>query len=126
MGANEYFIGGMEFDEVLTTRATMALTTLFINRPYGKFRDIWAKKVMKADGYSSKLKKFTTDVTASAVFYAPVYTAMIKASGASWEETGSALAGGMALITLTGRSFGGVLDKSRELFGIKPALNKGS
>lgn len=124
MGANEYFIAGMELDEVLSTRGGMVVTNMFIGRPYGKFRDFWARKVMRADANSSRLKKWATDITAPIMFYAPVYAAMMKMSGASWEETGTALATGMTIVTLSGRPYGWFLDKCRRIMGVKPALDK--
>ncbi|MBW2990926.1 L-alanine exporter AlaE [Candidatus Woesearchaeota archaeon] len=122
-GANEYFIGGLEPNEVLKTRLGMSFMGLFISRPYGKFREFWAK-LLKTDAESSKLKKFVTDVTGNVAYYSPVYAGIMTLSGASIEEIAKALPAGIVIGFISGRPMGWFMDKSRKLFKVKPVLDK--
>jgi hypothetical protein len=122
---NEYFIAGMEPDEVLASRIGMTLVNSVVGRPYGLFRDFWAEKVMKADGDSSRKKKALADTTSLLAFYMPFYAGVAKfGAGASWEEVGTAIGSGSIMLAITARPYGIVLDKVRKKFGVKTALEK--
>ncbi len=120
-GAGEYFIAGMEPDELLKTRVGMSLVGFVIYRPYGKFRDYWAK-LLNADAKSSSLKKFFTDVSGNMLYFTPFYAGMMCVSGASVEEMGTALCAGMITAPLTARPYGWIMDRWRRMWGTKPTL----
>ena len=120
--ANEYFIAGLEPKEVLSTRLGMSVVGLFASRPYGKFREYWAKRC-KTNPDSSRLRKFITDASGSLIFYAPIYSAILGISGASSEEIALALPVGMTTAIITGRPYGWFLDKWRKTFRVKPVLD---
>ena len=120
--ANEYFVGGLESEEVLSTRIGMSIAGLFISRPYGKFREYWAKRC-KTNPDSSRLRKFVTDVSGNLLFTTPIYSTIMWASGASPEEMTLALPAGLTAATIVGRPYGWFLDKWRKRFGVKPVLD---
>lgn len=122
LAANEYFLGGLEPKEVLTTRISMSIAGLFTSRLYGKFREYWAKKC-KTNPDSSRLRKFVTDTTGIVVFYTPIYSAGMLLSGASAEEIAVALPAGTVIGALTGRPYGWCLDKWRKIWKVKPVLD---
>jgi len=121
-GAGEYFIGGMEPEEIMKTRLGMSLLGLVVYRPFGKFRDAWVKLLRTNQG-SSKLRKFATDVSANIVFFAPIYTGVAYLAGASPDEIGASLSSGILTVTITGRPYGWFLDRWRKMFGVRPALD---
>ena len=122
LAANEYFIGGLEPEEVLSTRIGMSITGLFASRLYGKFREYWAKRC-KTDADSSRLRKFVTDVSGNLIFYTPIYSTIMWTSGASPEEIALALPAGLTTGTIMARPYGWFLDKWRKKFGVKPVLD---
>jgi hypothetical protein len=123
-GPNEYILGGLRGSEFVKQRVGMSLFNLVFGGAFGKFRNYWAKNIMKATPNSSRLYKAVNDITASVIFYGPLYVGLMKSLGASWEETFAALGGGVLTCTIAGRPYGWCQDKWRKLFGVKPALEK--
>jgi hypothetical protein len=123
-GPSEYIFGGLRGDEFLKQRAGMSLFNLAFGGAFGKFRNYWAKSVMKATPKSSRFYKGVSDITASIIFYGPLYVGLMKSSGASWEETSAALGVGTLTCAVTGRPYGWCQDKWRKLFGVRPALEE--
>ncbi len=120
-GANEFFIGGLEPDELLKTRLGMSAFNLIFSRPYGKVREYWAK-LLKADADSSRLKKFITDTSSNIVFYSPIYASMMWMADASPNEIITTTLSGIAISSVAARPMGWFMDKTRKLFKVKPTL----
>ncbi len=120
--ASEYFVGGLEPEEILSTRIGMSIAALFISRPYGRFREYWTKRC-KTNPDSSRLRKFVTDVSGNLIFYTPIYSTIMWANGVSPEEIALALPAGITTATIMGRPYGWFLDKWRKKFGVKPTLD---
>jgi len=121
-GAGEYLIVGMDSEEVIKTRIGMSIIGLGVYRPFGKFREYWAK-LLKSDENSSFIKKTMTEISAGAVFFTPIYAGVTFLSGVSFEEIALSATIGAVLTGVTARPYGWCLDKSRKLFGIKPVLD---
>jgi len=121
---NEYFLGGLRGDEFVKQRVGMSLFNLIFGGAFGKFRNYWAKNIMKATPNSSRFYKAVSDTAASVIFYGPLYIGLMKSLGASWEETASAFGGGLLTCAVTGRPYGWCQDKWRKLFGVRPALEE--
>lgn len=120
-GTNEYFIAGLELDEIISTRIGMSTISLLSSRPYGKFREYWAK-ICKTSPGDSNLRKYLTDVSANIVFYVPIYGGILYTSDVSSDEVGIALSTATALAVVIGRPYGWFLDKWRKIFKVKPVL----
>ena len=84
MASIEKFIAGMDNKEVLKSRLFAAAYHAIFMRPYGKFREWYAKK-WKADPDSSRFKKFLVDTSAMILVQTPSYSAILLLSGASLE-----------------------------------------
>jgi hypothetical protein len=112
----------INFDQILATRERMSLMALLIARPYGKFRNYWAKNIWGIKKESSRLTKYAADVSGNLLFYGGIYTLASYCSDRTPEEFVAAL--GLAAITtaITGRPYGMFMDKVREKFGIEPAM----
>lgn len=123
MAMDELFISGMDGEEVLKSRLVAIGMGLIVARPQAIFRQYWAD-LWKADGDSSKLKKFIVDTTAQMAWQAPLYSTILYFSGVSWDEGTTALATGLVIGTVFGRFYGYFQDKWRKLWGTKPTLDK--
>ena len=119
----EYLIAGMESEEILKSRLMAAGVQALVMRPYGKFREYWAKK-WNANAESSRLKKFLVDTSALSIFQAPLYSAILYFSDVSLEEGLRALPVGILIGAASGRPYGYWLDKWRKIWGKKPTLSK--
>lgn len=122
MAASEYLIAGMEGEKVLRSRIYAAGVHALVMRPFGKFREWWAKK-WKTDETSSWKRKLFVDTSANVMFQVPVYSAILYHSGATIKEIAYALPVGLLIGTLSGRPYGYFLDKCRKVFGAKATLS---
>ncbi|MBI2498684.1 L-alanine exporter AlaE [Candidatus Woesearchaeota archaeon] len=121
---NELVIAGMGSYETLKARSISIPLGFLLGRPFGRFREFYAKHIFKADENSSKTRKFLVDTTASLVFNAPVYASILTVSGASLREIAIGLPSYAILNTVLARPYGWFLDQFRKPFGIKPTLDK--
>ena len=121
-GINEYFIAGMEGDEVLQTRLISAGVNFFYGGIYGWFRGKWAN-FWNTDANSSRLRKLIVDTTGNVTLGVPTYIGILASSGASAKEIAATLPGLFTLVIVTGRPFGWYMDKVKKLFGVKPTLD---
>jgi hypothetical protein len=117
------YAAGMDTPEVLKARAFAAGSHMLITRPYGKFREWWAK-YWGADAESSHLKKFVVDTSALIMIATPLYATALSVAGASLKEGSIALPIGITFGVFSGRPFGWWMDKWRKLWKKKPLLSK--
>lgn len=125
LAINELFVAHMTPYETLKARLiSIPLGFVLGGRPYGFWRQTYAR-VFKTDENSGRIRKFLVDTSASLIFNGIVYTGILKSSGASWEEVGTALGSYAIFINMPfGRLYGWFLDKFSKQFGIKPTLDK--
>jgi len=117
MGTGEYFIAGLESDEVLKLRVIGAATDLVGSFLYGYSRERWAM-LWHTNAQSSRLRKFFVDSSMSIAFAIPYGLALFLV-GADRKEASVALVVG----TVTGRAYGYLLDKWRKRWGTTPTLD---
>ncbi|HLC22386.1 MAG TPA: L-alanine exporter AlaE [Candidatus Nanoarchaeia archaeon] len=117
----EHYIADMENEQVLRTRMCAIAAHLLLGRPYGKFRDWWAK-TLHVDASSHRLAKYLTDSSARLLYQIPVYPVVLFISGADWEKGKVAYPTSLAIGAVTGIAYGYCLDLWRKFFGAKPTL----
>ena len=123
LAVNEYLIAGMDIDKVIKARIIGTGIGFVMNRPYGKFREYWAK-LWNADADSSRLKKFTVDASGLAVMMTPFYAGSLYYAGASLEEMLVAVPTAIASSAALGRPYGWWMDQFRKYFRTNPTLDK--
>ncbi|PIN80848.1 hypothetical protein COV11_03100 [Candidatus Woesearchaeota archaeon CG10_big_fil_rev_8_21_14_0_10_30_7] len=120
---NEYVLAGIDGEEVLKARAIGLIVGTVTTRAYTCFAD----KLLKwcdVNEQSSSTKKYLIEIIGGHIIHAPIYTGLLKFSGASWEEIAIALPATIAMGTLTTRPFRYALNKWRKYWGLKPALDE--
>lgn len=117
----EHYIAHMENEQVLRTRMCAIAAHLLLGRPYGKFRDWWAK-TLHVDASSPRLAKYLTDSSARVLYQIPVYPVVLFISGADWENGKVAYPTSLVIGAFTGIAYGYCLDLWRKFFGAKPTL----
>ena len=121
MASSEAFIAGMSPEQVLKSRLYAAVYHSIFMRPYGKFREFWAR-TLKANPDSSRLKKFLVDTSAMILIQTPVYSGILLLTGTDPKKILVALPAGLAIGASSGRPYGYFLDRWRKLWGTKPVL----
>ena len=112
---NERFIAGMSWEQVLHARLLGAVLMVPIGRPYGLWRD-W---LMRRAG-PGRLSQLLWDSLALVSFQAPIYAAIIAASGASGRGLVLGVLGAICLMLALGRPYGAFLNWIRMMFGLRP------
>lgn len=113
---NERFIVGMTWVQVLHARALGAALMLPVGRPYGVWRDV----VIRYARPTKLLSKIFWDSVALVSFQAPIYGAIIAASGAKGRGLWMGILGATAIMLFLGRPYGAFLNSVRRLFGLPP------
>lgn len=111
-GLNERFIVGMNWDEVVVSRAIGAPLMVLTARPYGLWRDWFLTRMAP----SSRLGCLMMDTLALLAFQVPIYVAIIVAGGAEGVEILKGAIGFASLMLVLGRPYGIWLDFIRGLF----------
>ncbi len=118
--SNEVFVAGMTPLQSLQARGIATVVNAFTARPYGKYRDYLYKKmgINESTGFT---KKAVTDTLTFATFQAPLYGAILAASGADLDQVIAGTATITAISSFLGRPYGAFLDVFRKFFGKKAA-----
>jgi len=119
----EKVVARLEDEEILKTRLTSMAVNALTMRPYGLFREVWAK-FWNADGKSHPIKKMLVDASLASTYTLTVYSTILYFSGVSLEEGLTAVSSAVAISAATGRPFGWWLDKWRKTWGKEPTLSK--
>lgn len=123
MASGEYFIAGMEPEEVLKSRiAAMGIHAICF-RPIGKLRNA-AANYFNLDENSTSYKKWASDVGSTLAIQLPTYSLALMTSGASLKEGLVALGVGATVTAVSGRAFGKWMDTWRGIWGKERALKK--
>ena len=118
--ANERWIVGLDWSEVLRTRLIGAPLMIVTARPYG----LWRAAVLARFAGGSPLSVLLWDSLALIGFQVPIYVAILAAGGARGTELLIGGLGATAYMLLLGRPFGVFLDFVRGLFGLPPGGRK--
>ncbi len=113
-GLNEYFVAGMSWDQVMTSRGIGAPLMVLTARPYGLWRG-WLFAVLRP---GTRLRTLVLDSFALLAFQVPIYVAIIVVSGAEGAGILWGTLGFAALMFLLGRPYGLWLEFVRRLFGL--------
>lgn len=114
-GANERFIAGMDWDDVVRSRLIGAPLMVMTARPYGLWRD-WVLNRVNPSRHWSEL---FTDGAALLAFQVPIYVAIIIAGGAEGAAILRGAVGFALLMFVLGRPYGVFLDFVRARFGLE-------
>jgi hypothetical protein len=113
---NERFIVGMTWDQVLHARLLGAALMVPVGRPYGVWRDV----VIRYAKPTKQLPKILWDSVALVSFQAPIYGAIIAATGARGRGLWMGIVGATVMMLVLGRPYGAFLNSVRRLFGLPP------
>lgn len=94
---------GLDASQVLASRATAAVVDAGVARIYGKARDFVRNKV---HAEKSAVRSYLADTLTMIATYTPVYAAILKANGATNEQTAYSLVMGAGIAALTARPYG--------------------
>lgn len=116
---NEMVLAGMSGKECLNSRILGFCIGSMISRPFGKFREYWAR-LLNTGPESSSLKKLLVDATGFLIPFVPIYSAVLYKAGASLDEMMIAVPAGFVI----GRTYGKYLDLVRKRCRTEPTLDK--
>ncbi|MEE9525412.1 MAG: L-alanine exporter AlaE [Candidatus Woesearchaeota archaeon] len=132
LGANEKFVVGMSWKEMIQTRAGNLLFTVATSRLYTAAIDL-SRKVFNPEYYAelkediereknwkTYLKDYVVDTSATIVYWNAVLAPWVKyVVGKDWKEVGSFVATSSVIYAVASRPFGIFLNKFRNLFDNK-------
>ncbi|MDV6254260.1 L-alanine exporter AlaE [Vibrio sp. EA2] len=105
----EYYIAGMDFDEVLITRLLMVPMMIVTGRPYGLWRDWLFLKLLP----SAPWGKAVVDCIAFLAFQVPTYAVTLMIAGADYKEIITLLISATVTMIIISRPFGLFLETVR-------------
>lgn len=111
----EMAIVRMDFDQSLRARLVAIPVIVLTARPYGVYRD-WA---MRAWATGGALRRIAADTVAFGSFQLPIYWGILAFAGASLGEIAASSATAIALLFVSGRPYGILLEAFRRLFGAR-------
>lgn len=116
-------LSGMNSKEVLESRAIFCGLGLFMNRPYGMYRD-FVFKLARVKEDSSQLKKTVVDMFALESFWMPVYGAWLYAvNRGDLHKTMPAVLSGGVIDLFYARPVGMWIDQVRKWGGVRSKNN---
>lgn len=118
MSAMEYY-NGLDGDQIIQSRLSVALVDSFVARIYGKTLDFMRKK-LDAKPEEKSMKNYLIDTGTMIGVYTPVYAGILYSAGAEHSQVAGALTMGAAIAAVTARPFAKcVLGPLRKKFGYK-------
>lgn len=114
---NECFVAALTPDEVLQTRIGAVPILIATSALFGHWRDM----VHCATGFAlrGQVLRVWIDTASCLCFRVPVYGSILLMGGAEGGELARGLAGGTAIILLSGRPCGLTIDMARYFAGIE-------
>ena len=113
-GLNERFVAGMEWSEVLSSRAIGAVLMVLTARPYG----LWRNWLLGWIAPQTRWTELLADGFALLLFQVPIYLAIIAVAGAKGSALICGALGFAGLMLVLGRPYGLWLEWVRRQFGL--------
>lgn len=110
---SERVIAGLDWSEVLITRAIMLPVMVLTGRAYGLWRD-W---LLRGSGARHTVSRTVVDTVAFLLFQIPVYGATLAVAGANLAQTSLAISAAALFMVVLARPFGLFLDLARRVSG---------
>lgn len=114
----EVFVAGMSADQVIVSRLSALPVMIFSGRPYGLWRDAIVRRLAPVD--AGALRTGVADTVAFCSFQLPIYLAILWFAGASASQAALAAGSALAVLLVTARPYGVLLELVRRAFGAGP------
>ena len=114
MGLMEAY-NGLNFEQIIQSRASVALADAFLGRAYGKTLN-YTRKKFNTEGKKG-IKSYLVDTGTMLAIYDPAYALILASTGANLKQIGSATAMLSVILAITARPFNKyVLDNWRKFW----------
>ncbi|MCR9147018.1 MAG: L-alanine exporter AlaE [Rhodobacteraceae bacterium] len=115
---SERVLAGMEWRQVLVTRAVMIPVMVLTARPYSAWRDMLFARLRPI----RRMGRILLDVAAFLSFQVPVYVATLVVAGADRAEILTSVGSAIVFMIALSRPFGLFLDVVRKMSGVHPRV----
>jgi hypothetical protein len=116
---SERVLAGMEWRQVLLTRAVMIPVMVLTGRPYSAWRDMLFARLRPI----RRIGRILLDVTAFLSFQVPVYVGTLAFAGADRAEILTSVSSAIIFMIALSRPFGLFLDMVRRIAGVRPNMH---
>jgi hypothetical protein len=117
----EIVIAGLTVEQSLYARLTALPVILITARPYGVYRD-WIWRTWRGD--EGAARRLIVDTAAIISFQLPLYWMILAFVGATLWQIAAASVTAIAILAVSGRPYGVLLEAFRRLFGVTPRAER--